>query len=288
MAKRKPEIPELPSDEFGSANPSKLPDLRPGLGKRGQRAQTWLRYLRDFTRNPPHSLAGPLKPEPQDLRHRVHRFSESESEAIVEEAKRSAGFLTPMLFYLAATLRAHDAIFAARGLDPGAYLIPLPVNIRPKGAEKAIFRTHISLIWFQLMRDQVGDFDALVEELKRQRRDSIKRGMIESGRDAMDFVRLAPARLYAHMTRRDFGGEISSFFFAYTGEFLADLDTFLGSEIQSAYHVPPVPVSPGSCAAMSLRRGRVSVTHVTQKGLFSPDEFRIFDEQLRRDLLRGA
>lgn len=281
-------VDELPSDEFGSADPSKPPDPRPRASERGQRALTWLRYLRGLTKTPPHSLSGPLQRVPQDLRHRVHRFSKEESEVIQAEAKRSAGFLTPMLFYLAATIRAHHAVFTARGVDPGSYLIPLPVNIRPKGAEKAIFRTHISMLWFQVMPDGVDDFDALVETLKSQRRESIKGGMIENGKDAMDLVRQAPSRLYAHMTRRDFGGEISSFFFAYTGEFLAGMDTFLGSEIQSAYHVPPVPVSPGSCAAMSLRDDRLSVTHVAQNGLFTSEELRIFDGQLRRDLLRGA
>ena len=48
---------------------------------------------------------------------------------------QEAGFLTPMLFYLAATIRAHDAVFRARGSDPVSYVVPLPVNLRPKGSE---------------------------------------------------------------------------------------------------------------------------------------------------------
>ena len=55
-----------------------------------------------------------------------------------------------MLFYLAAAIRAHDAVFRARGVDPGAFVVPLPVNLRPKGAEGAVFRTHVSMLWFHV------------------------------------------------------------------------------------------------------------------------------------------
>jgi len=162
------------------------------------------------------------------------------------------------------------------------------VNVRPRGAESAIFRTHVSLIWFQVLPEIVDDFDALVAELKTQRLAAIKAGHIENGIAAMDFARFAPARLYARMARRASPGELCSFFFAYTGEFLAGQTSFLGSEIRNALHVAPVPASPGSCVAMSLRDGRLNVTHVRQHGVFSDAEHRRFRESLQADLAGGA
>ena len=85
------------------------------------------------------------------------------------------------------------------------------------------------------------DFDGLVADLKAQRVAAIRAGQIENGMHAMDFARLAPRRLYAHMARRTLGGELCSFFFAFTDGFLP------GSRASSA---------PRSETAFTFRRCR--------------------------------
>ncbi len=196
-----------------------------------------------------------------------------------------AGFLTPMLFHLAAAMRAHHAVALARGIDPGAYVVPLPVNLRPKGSEDAIFRTRVSLLWFRVLPEVLGDWDALLDALKTQRRDAIKAGHVENGVIAMDYARFAPMRVYTHMARRGFGGELSSFFFAYTGEFAAGMDTFCGASVDNAFHAPAVPASPGSALAHSLYRGRLTATHVVQDGVLTPDETQLLRSTLVSDLV---
>jgi hypothetical protein len=258
------------------------------LGQRGAAARAWQAWLEGFAARPPRSLAGPRRRTPQRLAWDVLTLGPGETERVVAEAGRRAGFLTPMLFYLALAIRAHHAVARARGLAVGSYLVPLPVNVRPRGAEGAIFRTHVSLIWFQVLPEEVDDLEALIATLKAQRLGAIKAGRIENGSDAMGFARFAPTRLYAAMARRSFSGELCSFFFAWTGEFLGGLDRFLGAEIRNAFHVAPVPPSPGSCVAMSLRSGRLNVTHVRQRGVFSEAEQALFRDSLRTDLAGGA
>jgi hypothetical protein len=257
------------------------------LGERGAAARAWQAWLEGFAARAPHSLAGPRRRAPQRLGWDVLTLGEGDSERVVAEASRRAGFLTPMLFYLAVAIRAHHAVARARGLDPGSYLVPLPVNLRPRGAEGAIFRTHVSLLWFHVLPDEVADLDVLLSTLKAQRLAAIKARQIENGVDAMGFARFAPAWLYAYMARRAFAGELCSFFFAFTGEFLGGLDRFLGAEIRNGFHVAPVPPSPGSCAAMSLRNGRLNVTHVRQRGVFSDAEQALFRASLRADFACG-
>ena len=101
----------------------------------------------------------------------------------------------------------------------------------------------------------------------------------------MDFARFAPARLYAHMARRGLRGELCSFFFAYTAEFLPGLEHFLGARVRNGFHVAPVPPSPGSCLALSFHHGCLNATHVHQDGAFSEHERQVLGEQLRADLL---
>jgi hypothetical protein len=278
----------------GLRPPAELPDPgeiapggspKPPFSERGRAARAWQGWHDAMGARPPRSLAGPLRRTPQALRYTLDSLSEEESARAVEAARTRAGFLTPMLFYLAAAMRAHHAVFRARGVDPGSYVVPLPVNLRPKGGEGAVFRTHVSLIWFQAFPEQMDDFDGLVAELKAQRVAAIRAGQIENGVHAMDFARLAPRRLYAHMARRTLGGELCSFFFAFTDAFLPGLASFFGAPIRNGFHVPPVPPSPGSCLAVSLRDQRLNLTHVHQRGVLTERELAIFRERLRADLL---
>jgi hypothetical protein len=271
---------ELPGgDGLGEVAP-------PGMGAgRGRRAQAWQRHMRGIAARPPHSLAGPLRRGRQALRYELETYSVTDTEAVVARAKQKAGFLTPMLFYLAAAIRAHDAVFRARGVDPGSYVVPLPVNLRPKGGEGAIFRTHVSMLWFHVAPEAALDFEGLLEALKAQRRDAIKSGLVEAGVAAMDYARYAPARLYSHMARRSFRGELCSFFFAFTDQFLPGQDAFLGAPIENAFHSPSVPTSPGSGVILSIRAGRLNLTHVYQQGVISDEERSLLRRRLRADLL---
>ncbi len=254
-------------------------------GERGEKARAWQAHVESFAANAPRSLAGPSAKQRQALKAPVYTLDRADSARVVERAKESAGFLTPMLFYLAASIRAHLAVYDLRGIEPGSFVVPLPVNLRPKGAEGAIFRTRVSMMWFQVMPEDARDLGGLVTELKRQRREMIKGGAIENGVAAMDFARYAPGRLYAMMARRSFGGELCSFFFAFTGEFLPELDEFLGAPILNGFHVPSVPASPGSGAIMSLRDGRLNMAHVHQEGALEEAELERFRESLFSDLL---
>jgi hypothetical protein len=238
-----------------------------------------------FAAHPPRSLAGPLRRTPQALCYAVESYEKEETERVVERAQRQAGFLTPVLFYLAAVIRAHHAVFRQRGLSAQSYVVPVVANLRPKGAPAAIFRSHVSMLWFQVLPDEVDDFATLLGVLKEQRLARIREGFIENGAAAMDFARWAPSRLYARMAQRVLKGELCSFFFAYTGDFLPGLSRFLGAEILNGFHAAGVMASPGSAALLSLRAGRLNATHVRQQGVFSPAELSTFRATLKSDLL---
>jgi len=261
------------------------PAPRAGAQARGQQALRWQARMKSFAARPPRSLAGPLVRTQQRLDYELVTFEREETERITERARKLAGFLTPMLFYLAATMRAHHAVFQLRGVDPRSFVVPLPVNLRAKGGQGELFQTRISLLWFQALPEHCGDLERLLGELKAQRLAAIKDGLVEAGTAAMDFARWLPQRAYARMARRAFGGELCSFFFAYTDEFLPGMKSFLGAPIRNAFHAPSVPPSPGSSAIFSLRDGRLNFTHVRQAGVFGAAELARFHARLRADLL---
>jgi hypothetical protein len=253
--------------------------------ERGTMAVAWQRWMTGLGRLPVRSPAGPERGARQDLAiDRVH-FTAAESAHISQRASALAGFLTPMIFYLGAAIRAHHAVLRRRGDVPASYVVPLPVNLRPKGGEGAIFRTRVSLLWFQVPAPCVDDLDALLGALKEQRRRAIRSGQIENGVAAMDFARIAPSRLYGSLARRALRGELCSFFFAYTGEFCPGLERFFGAPVEDGFGVPSVPASPGSGLVLALRGGRLGYTHVRQRDAWRPGELELFREQLTKDLL---
>jgi hypothetical protein len=260
--------------------------LQPGGPRaRGVRARAYQARMAGFAERPPRSLAGPLRRTPQALRYGVETYAKDETLRVGARAHQQAGFLTPVLFYLAAAIRAHHAVFRQRQLRAPSYVVPVVANLRPKGAPSAIFRSHVSMLWFQVFPEQVEDFTTLLDELKAQRLARIREGFLENGAAAMDFARWAPSRFYARMAERVLKGELASFFFAYTGDFLPGLSHFFGAEILNGFHAAGVLASPGSAALLCLRAGHLNVGHVHQQGVFSPAELSTFRRQLRRDLL---
>ncbi|MFN2426358.1 MAG: hypothetical protein ABR587_07920 [Candidatus Binatia bacterium] len=282
-ASRDREIP-ITRAEGGASSPA-VAELPAASGMRGRMAQTWHNYMKGLGDKPPASLSGPLRRVRQQLRYEEMRLEGSSGTTAMERAKKMAGFLTPMLFYLAVSLRAHQAVADQRGASPASWVVPLPVNLRPKGSQREVFRTHVSLLWFQVTPEQTRDLGGLIEVLKEQRLAAIRGKLVEAGVAAMDFARYAPARVYSHMARRTFGGELASFFFAYTAEFAAGANSLCGAPILDAFHAPSVPASPGSALVFCLRGGALDVVHVHQQGAIETAELAVMRAALLADLV---
>lgn len=270
-------------DPGGASSPA-VAALPAASGERGRMAQAWNQYMVGMGRKPPRSLAGPLRRVPQDLRYDQLRLNGEAASVAVARAKQMAGFLTPMLFFLAVSVRAHQAVADLRGTSPASWIVPLPVNLRPKGSQGEVFRTHVSLLWFQVTPEETRDLAGLIEVLKAQRLAAIRTKLVEAGVAAMDFARYAPSRVYSHMARRTFGGELASFFFAYTAEFASAAASLCGAPILDGFHAPSVPASPGSALVFSLRSGGLNVVQVHQRGAVKDGELTAMREQVLRDL----
>jgi hypothetical protein len=264
---------------------SSKPSASRSLRRRADQASAWHRTLVGDATKSIRSPAGPLDRTAQKLDYRWTRLERDQTDTIKTRSHEFAGILTPTLFYLAAAIRGHQAVARNRGQMPDKWLVPLPVNLRPKGTQGETFRTHVSLIWFQATASQADDFEGLVDTLKRQRLAAIKDGLIEAGVAAMDFVRMIPGRLFTKLARRDYRGELCSFFFAFTDEFAPAAEQLCGAQIETGSHVPSVPPSPGSSVVMSLRDGRLTLTQIRQRGALSDEEDEILREHILADLL---
>ncbi len=271
------------------ALPTSAPGADPARALRarelGQRTGRWLRHVRELATSHPVSLAGATRGRTHALRSRVLAFDHGTTEQIAARAQAKAGYLAPALFYLAAAIRAHHALFLARGLKPGSFLIPFPIDMRPQEDHQEILRNCMGWIWFEVPAELVENIDALITELRSQLRDRLEHARLDAGRAALHLARFLPGWVLPRVARRVLGGTLGSFWFAYTDELLPGLDHFLGAEIRDVIQVLSVPPSPGSSIVVAPYAGRLNVTHVWSADVLSDADSELFSTRLERELL---
>ena len=101
----------------------------------------------------------------------------------------------------------------------------------------------------------------------------------------IDWMRRLPAPLYRRFLRREASGQLASFYYAHTGEFLPGLREFCGGAIVDGWHVPSVPQPPGTGLFFSEREGRLTASLCWRDGVLSADEQALMLSAMRADLL---
>ena len=243
-----------------------------------QRARQWLGPLTEIRFR---SLCGGRESRPGRARYQVVALDPDETARTLERARRLSGSLFMMPFFLAAVTQAHDLVFASLILEPGDYVISLPVQMRPRGSAGPIFQNHVSILFFHLTRADISTMEGTVAAIRRQFETMVRDRLDECFATALNLARRVPPGVYLAAIRRQFGGEISSFFHSYTGLFAPKMpQTFYGATIRNAYHAPAVSSPPGTGVFVSEWRGRLNMTVSWREGVVTPAELRVLETTL--------
>ena len=244
-----------------------------GAQARGEQALRWRARMNSFAARSPRSLAGPLARTRQRLGLRARDVQRRRDGADRRaRASSSRASSRPMLFYLAASVRAHHAVFARARRRPAQLRGAAAGEPARQGRSRARSSARASRCsGSRSSPSSCDDFERLLARAE---------GAAARRRSRTGWSRRAPprwtsragcrSRVYARMARRAFGGELCSFFFAYTDEFLPGMTT-LSSARRSG-----TPSTRRRCrrrraasAIFSLRDGRLNFTHVRQAGVFA-------------------
>lgn len=189
--------------------------------------------------------------------YRTHWFDAGETARIDEHARRlNAGFRRSH-FYLAASALALHAVAAARGNTEGAYIVPVPHDLRRRGTDAPILSNHVSFLFFRIEPAQAGDLAALIPELTRQMMDQIRDRRPESFLAAMELFTPTPLDLYISQLTRPANGNLATFFFSDAGESCPGLVDVLGARPTAVTHLAPSVRPPGLTIVFSRFRGRL-------------------------------
>jgi hypothetical protein len=100
-----------------------------------------------------------------------------------------------------------------------------------------------------------------------------------------DLFRRFPVSWYLKFIKSHSSGQLTSFFYSYTGKFMSGVSTIAGAEVLDGWHAPSVPAPPGTGLFFSECNGSLSATFSWREGVVSSSEIELMFRSLRRELL---
>lgn len=262
-----------------------------GLTERGQFARRSLFAVDEVCRPPIASLVGPSQQQrvPSLNCHERVRFTEEETRHIDNECDRSSARFCRSLYFLAAGIRAMHTVLTARGTaGHGAYVVPLPLDMRKVCSGGPVFSNHVSFLFFRAEPSYVRSFSELAGSLTSQMMNLMRSDTPNSFATALELFRHFPLHVYAKIIRGPSKGQMASFYFSDVGHSCSGMETLLGCRILDIAHFAPVTVPPGLGIVSGRFKNRIYLIISWITGCLSDQELKILIKSLRHDLLTGG
>jgi hypothetical protein len=249
---------------WGGAPPAFVsePDRR-SLLQKGRVAGGSLKYLRTLAPVPPISAGGPPLPPG---RARFLRQTFTVPEATGERSTRE------ICWRVALVGKAMTELWRRRDLADVPCLLPISVDVRPKGELGATFGNHLAFHFARFRSSDTADVPALARALRRQMAEAVRDGQIEANLVAMEFLQYQPLSRVLRVLPWTGSGELFSFNCADLADWPATLAECFGRKVTNAYHVPVVPPRPGIGVFFNRCGGRNNVVVSWVEGVVSESE----------------
>ena len=141
--------------------------------------------------------------------------------------------------------KAMTELWSRRDLADVPCLLPISVDVRPKGELGATFGNHLAFHFARFRSSETADVPALARALRRQMTEAVRDGQIEANLVALEFLSYQPLSRMLRVLPWAGGGELFSFNCADLADWPAALTECFGRKVATASHVPVVPPRPG-------------------------------------------
>ena len=248
-----------------------------------------MEWLRKSGSEPVFTLMQSLRPAgPCRGQCRLLSFSEEETARMDARCQSlNAGFRRSN-FYLASSIRALHAVAQGRGNKDDAYLVPVPHDMRRRGANGPIFSNQLSILFYRIEPRQAGTLSEIIAEVTRQMMDQIRDRFPEACMAALDMFKPMPLDYYVRHLGQPTRGKFASLCFSDSGETCAGMSQLLGGRIQEVTHLVPTWRPPGLTILFWSFKGRPRVLLSWVDDCLSPAEVNILEEGLRAALLEES
>jgi hypothetical protein len=246
------------------------PDTR-SLRERGRVAGRGRRYLRALAPVPPVSPARELAPPGRACFRR-------ESFLAPDLSPDDRRLTREISWRLALVGKAMADLWRRRSLPDVPFLIPISVDLRPKGEAGPTFGNLLAFHFARFRPSDTRDVPGLARALRRQMADAVREGQIEANAAGMEFLRYCPPSMMLRVLPWTKGGELFSFNCADLADWPPDLASCFGQRVVNAYHIPVVPPRPGIGVFFNRCGSRNNLVVSWIEGVVSDDDVtRIID-----------
>ncbi len=212
------------------------PDPRP-LKERGRLGRMSQRYMRALVPEPPVSPGTGLT-SPGRARFQHVSF-------VGDEHGSGDRSTREICWRLALVGQTMADLWRRRGLPDLPFLVPVSVDLRPKGEPGATFGNVLAFHFARFKPSETSDVDQLARTLRRQMADALRDGQIDANAVAMEFLKYRPLSLMLRDLPGTASRETFSFNCADLAEFPPGLEKLFGRRVTNAYHAPSVLPRPG-------------------------------------------
>jgi hypothetical protein len=213
------------------------PDPRP-LKERGEIGRRSQRYMRTLTPVAPVS-PGTGMASPGRVRFRQESFVEGDHSTDGVRSTRE------ICWRLALVGKAMAELWSRRGLPDVPFLVPISVDLRPKGEPGATFGNVLAFHFARFRPSETADVPGLTRALRHQMTNALRHGQIDANAVAMEFLTYRPLSVML----RDLPGTATRETFSFNCADLMDLppaiEQLFGRRVINAYHAPSVLPRPG-------------------------------------------
>ena len=267
--------PEGPTP-WGDAPPAFVSDRdRRSLRARGRIAGSSLKYLRTLAPVPPVSPGGwPVPPGRACFRQQSFVAPDSADQRTTRE----------ICWRVAVVGKAMTELWRRRGLAEVPCLLPISVDIRPKGELGATFGNHLAFHFARFRPSDTADVPALARALRRQMAEAVRDGQIDANQVALEFLQYQPLSRMLRMLPWTTDGELFSFNCADLADWPTALAECFGRKVVNAYHVPVVPPRPGIGVFFNRCGGRNNLVVSWIEGVVSEAEAARIIEVIREEM----
>ena len=215
---------------------TRAPDLRP-LRDRGVIARRSLAYMQHLVPVPQISPGTGRVPTGHVLFRRVALAN--------HERWNAPGGPRDIAWRLAVVGGAMATLWDRRGLPDTPFVVPVAVDLRPKGAPGPTIGNCLAFHFARFRPSETADATRLAVTLRAQMADAVRDGQVEANAVAMDFLSYRPLSMMLRALPWANGGDAFSFNCADVGGVPRALERVFGRRVLNAYHVPSVVPRPG-------------------------------------------
>jgi hypothetical protein len=173
-------------------------------------------------------------------------------------------------------------LWRRRDLADVPCLLPISVDVRPKGEVGATFGNHLAFHFARFRSSETADVPALARALRRQMADAVRDGRVEASQVALQFLQYRPLSRMLQLLPWTTGGELFSFNCADLADW--PVAECFGRKVLNAYHIPVVPPRPGIGVFFNRCAGRNNVVVSWIDGVVSDAEAARIIEVIREGL----